>query len=103
MQAPLYHPLPPPLVEKHQVLLYVLYYMGFAARRNKKSEEERSPEGLEEAEKRLARPKKPLQKKRKRVAASHMLVGYFFKFPISNTEIDLLYGIPPHIVVRRLG
>ena len=38
-----------------------------------------------------------------RVAASHMLVGYFFKFPISNTEIDLLYGIPPHIVVRRLG
>jgi len=41
--------------------------LGFAASRNKKSEEERSPEGLEEVEKRLSHPKKPLQKKRKQV------------------------------------
>jgi hypothetical protein len=41
--------------------------LGFAAGRNKKSEEGRSPEGLEETEKRLSRPKKPLQKKSKQV------------------------------------
>ena len=43
----------------------VLQMSGFAASRNRKSEEERSPEGLEEAEKKRAHPEKPLQQKRK--------------------------------------
>jgi hypothetical protein len=51
----------------------VLEYLGFAASRNKKSEEERSPEGGEEAEKRLSHPKKPLQKKSKeRRTSAHL-------------------------------
>ncbi len=39
--------------------------LGFAHSRNKKSEEERSPSGLEEAEKKLSPPKKPLQQEKK--------------------------------------
>jgi hypothetical protein len=51
-------------------LIEPLEVLGFEARRNKKSEEERSPEGLEKVEKRLSHPKKPLREKGKQVKAS---------------------------------
>jgi hypothetical protein len=48
--------------------------MGFTDSGNKKSEEERSPEGLEEAEKELSPAKKPLrgQRKSRRRTSAHL-------------------------------
>jgi IstB-like ATP binding protein len=43
----------------------LFWYLGFEHGRNKKLEEERSPEGLEEAKKGLSPPKNPLQKREK--------------------------------------
>jgi hypothetical protein len=40
-------------------------YLGFAAGRNRNSEEERSHSGLQEREKKLFYPQKPLQKQEK--------------------------------------
>jgi len=44
-------------------LVVFLLSLGFAASRNKKSEEERRPSGREEAEKRLSHLKKPRESK----------------------------------------
>jgi len=48
-------------------------FQGFAASRNRKSEEERSPERLEEAEKKLAHPKNHFSKRESRRRTSAVL------------------------------
>jgi hypothetical protein len=60
--------------------------LGFTDSRNKKSEEERSPKGLEEGEKGLSRSQKPLREQRKRGGPLLLILESVMTMPTASTN-----------------
>ena len=61
-------------------------YMGFAAGRNRKSQEERSPEGLEAGEKELAHSKNPFRNEK---CGGGLLLIYNMSHDPKNRKLKL--------------